>query len=284
MAKLYTKIISKPTDEHSSVSSISLKEEDFEISCPEYKGGKATTVPYTDVKGVWRGPNGTLTLKIKRTEFAVGQFDSESLLGITTAITVGQSGERVSESKAWHKYLNDCAKSERRVERRQKIADTIAGVKTGITEGVSNALSDCPEDIEEQKREQARERAEEKATQKRINEIRNELDKVRISLSDSEEEVSHKLTSLGNLCHKIVYGQDKYNEISGEAISVFEEGIEIAEVHFPNLEELNLAKSRVAKLKKQDKKNHSTTGCFIGIAIFVLILVAWWWLEKNNIL
>lgn len=277
MATLHTKILSIPDEGMATISSIILRDTNFEITAHAYKGGKTTSVSYVDVKQVHRSPGNTLIVKIKRTEVVLGKFDDDSLNAIIVAISVGQTGEQVSHSKAWKKYISDSEKEQRRAERRRKIADTISGMKDGISE----ALRNSPEEMAEAKREEEKELQEEKAKKERIDKIRGVIESLRISLSDPEEDANHKLNELGKLCHSIIYSEDKYDDVSSEALAVFQKGIEIVNSKFPNSPVLKLSESRIQKLKVQEKKNKSDTGCYIAIGIFMLVLLAWWWLENN---
>lgn len=276
MINLYTKIFTKG-DSEKGLSSILLRDNVLEIKCPNYKGGSPTTVAYTDIKDVSVSIDDVLTLKIKRTVVSVGKFSTEEIRAISIAIQIGKTMP-VGESKEWANYEKKAEKRERRIERRNKIADSISGLKDGISE----ALKDSPEEIAEAKREKEIELQEEKAKKQRINKIRGTLESLRISLSDSEEEANRKLDELGKLCHSIIYGEDKYDDVSSEALSVYQEGIEIVRAQFPNSDELTLSESRIQELKEQDKKNNSNVGCIIAaIAIMVIVPLVWWWLENH---
>lgn len=276
MINLYTKIFTKG-DCEKGLSSILLRDNVLEITCPNYKGGSLTTVAYTDIKDVSVRNEDVLTLKIKRTVVLVGKFSTEEIRAISVAIQIGKT-EPVGKSKEWANLRKNTEKRERRIERRNKIADSIFGLKVGISE----ALKDSPEEIAKAKRDEEIELQEEQAKKQRINKIRGTLESLRISLSDSEEEADHKLDELGKLCHSIIYGEDKYDDVSSDALSVYQEGIEIVRSHFPNSEELMFSESRIQKLKEQDKKNNSNVGCTIAaIAILVIVPLVWWWLENH---
>lgn len=276
MINLYTKIFTKD-DSEMGLSSILLRDNVLEITCPNYKGGSPTTVAYTDIKDVSVSNDNLLTLKIKRTVVSVGKFSTEEIRAISVAIQIGKT-EPVGKSKEWADYKEKAVKIERRIERRNKIADSISGLKDGISE----ALKDSPEEIAKSKWEEEIELQEEKAKKQRINKIRGTLESLRISLSDSEEEANRKLDELGKLCHSIIYGEDKYDNVSSEALSVYQEGIEIVRAKFPNSDALTLSESRIQKLNEQDKKNNSNVGCIIAaIAILVIVPLVWWWLENH---
>lgn len=276
MINLYTKIFTKG-DSEKGLSSILLRDNVLEITCPNYKGGSPTTVAYTDIKDVSVSIDDVLTLKIKRTVVLVGKFSTEEIRAISIAIQIGKT-KPVGKSKEWANYEKKAEKREHRIERRNIIADSISGLKDGILE----TLKDSPEEIAKAKREEEIELQEEKAKKQRINKIRGTLESLRISLSDSEEEANRKLDELGKLCHSIIYGEDKYDDVSSEALSVYKEGIEIVRAQFPNSDELTLSESRIQKLKEQDKKNNSNVGCIIAaIAIMVIVPLVWWWLENH---
>lgn len=276
MINLYTKIFTEG-DSEKGLSSILLRDNVLEISCPNYKGGSPTTVAYTDIKDVSVRIDDVLTLKIKRTVVLVGKFSTEEIRAISIAIQIGKT-KPVGKSKEWANYEKKAKKRERRIERRNIIADSISG----LMDGISETLKDSPEEIAKAKREEEIELKEEKAKKQRINKIRGTLESLRISLSDSEEEANRKLDELGKLCHSIIYGEDKYDDVSSEALSVYQEGIVIVRAQFPNSYELTLSESRIQKLKEQDKKNNSNVGCIIAaIAIMVIVPLVLWWLENH---
>lgn len=254
----------------SSASSIVLHDEHLELSSPNYKGGKVTSVNYSDVKSTSESDQGELILKIKRTEVVLGIFDREIKEAIIRFIEVGKS-EPISKSKTWKRYQEDCRKEENRARRKEDRDASIQKIKAEAKLALANAAESI-----------FAESSSSKATRK----AREHNQALILLPSDSQEVMADKLQKQFSAYHSMSHNDNIDDELIEEALERISESVELFESKYPNSEMLGLFKKKLARITAKNEEdetseaNKTKWGC-LAFVVLMIGMIVWESFKKD---
>lgn len=244
-------------------STIALHDMTMDISAPNYKRGADTTVSYSNVKYVCAN-EGTLTLKILRTEVILSGFNPGECADIAKIIEIGRR-ESVKKSKAFKSYIMEASRreareakaAERREAREAKAAERREAREAKIA-AVSNVINRYTESRainrdREDRREQAKE--------DKISLAKEHILGLLTDFCSTEEQIASKQSELAMLFNKYFnHSEEGYEELSDKVLEIYRENIAILDEKFPDSETAKRSRLQLERLdgKKKEKDKRET--------------------------